>query len=119
MSEGELSRELQKFIARSIESVEKLEILLLLSKSPDKVWSVREVFQTIQSNLGSVAQKLKDLSTDGLVSRETEDCFRFAPKTPELATLVAELDRMYEEKRIRVIQTIFSDPTNELRSFSD
>lgn len=111
--------DLQKFIARHVESVEKLEILLLIGNSPEKAWSGQEVYQQIQSSPNSVNQKLKDLVAEGLAQREASDRFRFFPKTKELAEQVRAINEAYQTRRIKVIQSIFSESTEELRKFAD
>jgi hypothetical protein len=118
VSEIGLPLEVQKFIARYIESVEKLEILLLLGKAPEKQWSVEQVYQAIQSSHSSVAQKLRNLTSEGFVERQDE-CYRFQPKTKELADAVGVLGAAYQTKRIKVIEAIFSKGTDELRKFAD
>lgn len=119
MAGDPLPVELQKFIARHIESVEKLEILLLLGNSPDKAWSGQEVYQQIQSSPNSVNQKLKDLVAEGLAQREADELFRYKPKTKELAEQVRAISEAYQTRRIKVIQSIFSESTEELRKFAD
>ena len=119
MSDAELIEELQRFIARYIESVEKLEILLMLKRSPAKSWSVQEVYQQIQSSINSVNQKLLDLCRDGFVKRGPDERFQFSPKSKELEEKVAALGDAYQKRRIKVIELIFSSTTDELRKFAD
>jgi hypothetical protein len=117
--EASLPADLQKFIARYIASVEKLEVLLLLFNAPDKDWSPAEVYQKIQSNLKSVEGRLKELLAEGLAARNGNNCFRFQSKSPELAQQVGLLNSAYQNRRLAVIQLIFSETTEELRRFSD
>ncbi len=118
MPEVSLTPELQKFIARYVESVEKLEVLLLLANAPEKNWSPAEVHQQIQSNLKSIERRLKDLGTEGFVA-QSPNGFRYQPKSPELAKHVADLGELYQKRRVTVIQAIFSESTEQLRRFSD
>ena len=118
MAESDLTTELQHFIARYILSIEKLEILLLLSGSPEKLWTIDEVFQKIQSSHTSVGQRLKELASEGFLVTEGER-YRYQPKTEELAKNTEELRQFYRTRRLKVIEAVFSKSTEQLRKFSD
>jgi DNA-binding IclR family transcriptional regulator len=119
MSDADLSPELQRFIARHIQSVEKLEILLLFFRESKRSWPLSEILQQIQSSQSSVNQKIDALIAEGFVTREKAGTFRFQAKAPALETQVAALDAAYRQRRIKVIEAIFSKTTEELRAFSD
>jgi DNA-binding IclR family transcriptional regulator len=116
MPDAALSPELQRFIARHIESVEKLEILLLFFREPTKSWRPTEIFQQIQSSPASVDQKIAELVADGFVVRQKDGTFQFQAKSQPQ---VAALDDAYRLRRIKVIESIFSQATEELRDFSN
>lgn len=118
MPVADLSPDLQRFIARHIQSVEKLEILLLFFREPARSWPLSEILQQIQSSQSSVNQKIDSLIAEGFVTREKADTFKFQAK-PALETQVAALDAAYRQRRIKVIEAIFSKTTEELRAFSD
>lgn len=119
MADGEITTEIQSFIARHIESVEKLEILLTLHREPDKAWSVQEVYQKRQSSLPWIARNLRDLNAQGFLQREANDCFRYAPISSDLNEQLVALDMAYQNRRIKVIELIFSKSTDDLRKFAD
>lgn len=119
MPDADLSPDLQRFIARHIQSVEKLEILLLFYRDPARSWPPSEIYQQIQSSPTSVNQKLDELVSEGFVAREKDGTFRFQPKSPALGTQVGSLNTAYRERRIKVIESIFSKTTEELRAFSN
>jgi predicted transcriptional regulator len=119
MLEGEITPELQGFIARYIRSVEKLEVLLLLSAERERAWSSKEVYQKIQSSLFSVNERLAELCSDGFIKEEPGDHFQFRPETKELEERVANLNVAYQQRRIKVIESIFSKGADDLRKFSD
>jgi hypothetical protein len=119
VAEEGLPEAVEQFIARHINSVEKLEILLLVAKDRQRRWTPPEVLQQIQSSLGSVQQRLHELQQDGLLSLEHDDRFRFQPRTPELEACVAALKGAYEQRRIKVIEAIYNPRKDTLRLFSD
>jgi hypothetical protein len=114
-----LSGELQKFIAEHIESLEKLEVLLLLQKAPDAIWSVQDVYQAIQSSHLSVGRGLRELTAHGFLQQVGKDTFQYRPKTPEVAGQVDLLRTEYQTRRIRVIEGIFSKSAEEMRQFAE
>lgn len=119
MSRAELPVKLQRFIATHVESVEKLEVLLLLFSSADKSWTAQAVYQKIQSNPQSVARRLAELKTEGFLEENKEGSFQFHPKNPELADGAAQLNTEYEQRRVKVIEAIFSNSTEQMRRFAD
>jgi len=119
MAESELSGELQPFIAEHIESLEKLEVLLLLHGNPATVWSAQDVYQAIQSSQLSVARRLRELIAQGFLAEVSKDQFQFRPKNKELSAMVDLLKTEYQVRRIRVIEAIFSKSTEKMRQFAD
>jgi DNA-binding MarR family transcriptional regulator len=119
MPDAELSPDLQRFIARHIQSVEKLELLLLFFREPTRTWHTSEIVQQIQSSAGPVSKKLDEMVASGFVAREKDGKYRFVEKLPTTQTQVAALDQAYRQRRIKIIEAIFSKSTEELRAFSD
>ena len=118
-SVGSLSPELRQFIARHIQSVEQVEILCLLSSAPGRTWTVPEVFRQIQSSERSVAETLTGFVKLELVTLELESRYRYAPKTEELAQAAAALVAAYRERRVAVIEAIYTRPTEPLQNFAE
>lgn len=117
---GALPDDLQQFIARYIDSVEKLEVVLLLAGSPDRFWTLEEVFQKIQSSQPSLTQRLRELINEGFAQRDdTGQKYRFQPRTAEIASCTVALATAYRERRIKVIEAIFSRTDDQIRRFSD
>ncbi len=120
MSQDALPERALRFVAKFIVSVEQLEILLLLSDSPDKYWRVEEVFQRIQSSTASVTERLALLLQQGFLETDSQDpaSFRYRPASPELADEVDALRPLYLERRVKVIEAIYAVP-DQIRSFAE
>ena len=71
MSETGFSTELEEFIAAEIQSLEQLEILLLLSGNPHRWWTSQSVYEVVKSSLASVEDRLNEMAGRGLLKRET------------------------------------------------
>lgn len=119
MAEKAIPQEALKLIARHIHSVEQLEILLLLRKTPEKPLSVQEVFRVIQSSEPSVAASLAYFTTEGFLKQQGEGTYRFAPGSPEMEQACTFLAEAYHERRVAVIEAIYSRPSDPVRNFAD
>ena len=120
MSGGDLPGHLRSFIAQHIRTVVELESLLLLHGQPQREWSAAELGKELRIDEQFARQEITDLVQRGLAqcSNESSTC-RYAPRTTELDQAVKELARVYEERRVSVIQAIYSKPADPIQSFAD
>ena len=107
------------FLYQNIESVEQLEVLLLLWRAPERGWTSDEVATAVYSHPSSVVRRLAMLLGQGLLREREPGCYRYAPRTAELHDTVSRLDHMYRERRVAVITLIASKPIENVRAFSD
>lgn len=116
-----LSIEIEQFLLKYIESVEQLEILLLLNAHPDRPWTIREVNDQIKSSEESVSERLQTLANQGLITALNPDktVFQIQTTKPDLNQTVAALDACYKERRLKVLECVFSKPMSSLRVFAD
>jgi hypothetical protein len=111
-----ISERVKSLIAQHIESVEQLEVLLLLRQHHQRDWTGEQVNDLIKSSVGSVQQRLADLEGRGLVRLQGE-AFRYDPSNVHDGA-VEELASIYTERRFTVIELIFAKPTDKLRVFA-
>ena len=114
-----LSAELKNFIACYIHSVGHLEILCLLAKNPNRIWSEREVFSVILSSQESVAACLRYLASVGLLSSCGEGTYRFLPDKAALIRGTSELAKAYVERRVTIVEAIYRLRTRPIIHFAD
>jgi hypothetical protein len=102
-----LPDEIERFLADHIESVESINVLLLLFALPERHWTVDQVSRESRSNGWSAEIQLQALSDHGLL--------RFLPGPPATyqaetahAGIVAHLARTFLERRVAVIRFIYS-----------
>lgn len=121
MASDPIPEEVKQFIAERIDSVELLEVLLFLRARPDREWSAKEITVEFRSSVASIAKRLADLHTRELLflKEGSPPLYRYSPRTNNLVVLVDRLAQVYEISRARVIDLIFSRPTDKLRHFSD
>ena len=119
MTNNGISSELQKFIGHHIHSMEQIEILCLLAKSPSKSWSEEEVFKYIQSSRDSVAANLRSFCANHILTFESQTGYRFSPEPGDRTRLAWELVKLYRERRVTVIEVIYKKRTDPIRDFAE
>lgn len=114
-----LPEDVRQFLLRYIDSVEQLEVLLLLRGSPTTSWSPEAVAQALYSNPTSVAYRLAMLQRHELITAaEPPTSYRYQT-TSALHDAVTRLAEMYKERRVAVVTFIASKPMANVRAFSD
>jgi hypothetical protein len=114
-----LPEDVRHFLHQNIESVEQLEVLLLLWRTPERGWTSEEVATAVYSHPSSVVRRLALLLRQGLLREREPGCFQYAPPTARVHETVTHLDHMYRERRVAVITLIASKPIENVRAFSD
>jgi hypothetical protein len=121
MSAEEISGPVRQFIIDRISSVAELEVLLLLWQRAGQDWSAQEVAKELRIEPDWTAQRLEALRAQGYVTQQSGPAprYRYAPAAPEQDQLVTDLARSYSERRVSVINLIYSKPRDHIRSFAD
>ena len=113
-------QDLDQFIASTIHSVEEVEILTVLSRSPETFWSADALAQHLGLKPDVVAARSRDLERRGLIkSGESGPVYRFAPANEAMVEQVKTLVDAYRDRRVSVINSIYSANLTRLRSFAD
>jgi len=110
-----LPEPVRRFIRRNINSVELLDVLLLLRARSERAWTARELSDELRSSPNSIARRLEHLGRRRLTVR-AGDGHRYAAsgETDEVVQLLGDA---YQLRRSAVIDEIFSE--DPLQSFSD
>ncbi len=115
--ESDLPPRTRDFITKHFVSVEQLEVLLTLYEGKERDWSAAEINARLRSQELSIHKWLATLMSLGLAV-ESAQRFRFAPVSETSALNTAALAEAYRERRIRVIELIFSKPNENLLNFA-
>ena len=107
----------RKLVVEHIDSIEQLEVLLLLRTHRDRSWSIEEVNDRVSSSTSSVKTRLEALLQSGFLAR-TAHLYRYRASA-ERDTVVGALASTYAERRFTIIELIFTKTTDRLRSFAD
>jgi len=120
MPEDALPSNLYDFITQNVRSLEQLEILLLVARDRETIWTVQSVYDVILSTKPSVERWLDEFTRLSFLHKEASDVFvyRFIA-TDETAALIRDLGQLYKTKPVRVIEAIFKADQNPAQSFAD
>jgi hypothetical protein len=111
--------DVRRFLLQCIDSVEQLEVLLLLHRAPGEAWTAEAIAQSLYSNPESIGRRLAGLHASGLLAPAPSFRYKYQPKNVELDATVTLLANTYRERRVAVITVIASKPMENVRAFSD
>jgi hypothetical protein len=104
------------FVAKHIVSLEQLEVLLILHDGTERDWSAAEINERLRSQENSIQKWLDTLVAIGLAAG-SQGRYKFAPASQTMGDQTAALAEAYRERRIKVIELIFSKPNEPLLNF--
>lgn len=110
------------FVREYINSVEQLEVLLLLHRTSPREWTAVAVARELRIDPISAARRLAEFQERGLVrARASHDALEFwyEGTSPDKDRAISQLALAYKERRNSVLNLIFSTPTDAVRIFAD
>jgi hypothetical protein len=112
-----LTDEIRAFVDAHLRSVAHLELLFLLSRTPDKQWSAPAAGAELGLQNGATASMLEELGSKGIcdVRLGQEVLYRFAPANDELRQIIDKVIRA----RLAVVAHIFSKGPSSIRDLAD
>jgi hypothetical protein len=117
---SDLPGDVEQFIADHFDSLERLEILLLLRGSRPREFAPAEVTAELRLGPSSAPEQLAELARRGFVSVEGDPPrYRYAPDGSDKERLMNDLARLYAQRRVTVITQIFAPRHDPVRSFAD
>jgi predicted transcriptional regulator of viral defense system len=108
----------ERFVRAHIHSVEQLEVLLHLRAQAARAFTADELARELRIHAASAQDRLEDLKGRGLLASPEGGAYRYQPP-PALAGDVDALARTYAERRVSVINLIFSKPSEGISTFAD
>jgi predicted transcriptional regulator len=112
---------IKRFIILKIDSVELLNVLLLLQRSAERVWTNSEIEHELRSSRSAIQKRLNDLYLRKVLRKNAtnEDAHSYLPYTPELADVIQQVADFNQTHQSRVIELIYSRKDESLKSFAD
>lgn len=121
MSENKISKEVKDFVFHSIDSVEQLDILLLLQSDVQKKWSIKEISNFLRSTPTSIEKRVSKLIEQNLLLEASvpgEKIYSLHFQSEAVLNIVSELAEIYKTHRYGILEIIFS-PLKKSRDFAD
>lgn len=120
MAKTVISEKIKQFIFEQIDSVEQLEVLLLLRSHKTSSWNIDQIAQELRSSPNSVSNRIKSLSNIGLVELQADSKVHFVYKetNPEFEAILQELGELYKSRKQTILELIFS-PLKRGRHFAN
>jgi hypothetical protein len=120
-SERPIPEAVDQFLAQYVNSIEYLEILLLLADDAERQFTAAEVAREVYAVPVSATRRLEKIVADKLaeVTEESAKRYRFAPVDQKTRSVVAQVAQTYRERRVAVITLIASRPMENVRAFAD
>ena len=121
MSVKALPDDVARFLSQHIDSVEQLEVLLLLHRAAESSWTAEMVAAALYTQPISAGRRLASLCEHGLLEQVGDDppAYRYVADPVERRELISTLADTYRERRVAVVTAIASNPMENVRAFSD
>jgi hypothetical protein len=115
-----LSPGARSLISAHIDSVRRLELLLLLRDRRDERWTAATVAASLRVAPGWTTRELEALTAGGLLALAQRDqaTYRYAAQ-PEDEQFVGELADAYRRRKSTVVQAILSAMDSDVQALSD
>lgn len=119
MSTSGLPDNVHAFLLEHIDSLEQLEVLLLLRRErraftgEDAARELRIMAESASHRLSALARK------DILRAAGADGAYEYAPRDPDLDRTIGELAKSYQERRVSVINFIATKHLERIKSFAD
>lgn len=110
MTTSPISEAVRDFLCDHINSVEQLEILLLLRDSPDRSWTAAEISRLLFTTEASVRARLLHLREHGLAEITSElgaTRYQYCISDPRTDQTIWSLEHEYRRRKDAVIAIIF------------
>lgn len=121
MTQRGIPDDVVKFLTERIDSVEQLEVLLLLHQTAGTEWTAPDVARHLYREPTSVGRRLGVLRLQGLLqaTEAEQPTFRYAPGSEALDGTVRRLAVAYAERRVSIVGIIAAKPMDNVRAFAD
>jgi|SRR5688572_23415840 len=121
MAKPQFSEELRAFIKNRIQTVLRLEILLLLHDQQPRSFNAAEVAEELGVDTESTQDQLSVLEAIGLVAQSPngESRYHYHPVDATLGPMVGQLAAAYSTQRVPVLSVILADASHRSRLFAE
>jgi hypothetical protein len=121
MSKPHISEELRTFIKDKIQTVLRLEVLLLLRDHQFRSFTAGEIENELGFETEATQDQLTALEAIGLVAQSTidESQYEYRPANETLGSTVEQLAAAYSTQRVPILSVILADSADRTRLFAE
>ena len=122
MTDPDFPDALRSFIRDAIPDVDAAELLLLLARNAERDFDLRTLLGELRPSVVTEAvarRHLTQFQERGLVVSSQPGTYRYSPSTPQLDEAVRALTRVYNERPVTMVRTIYALRDEKIRSFAD
>lgn len=120
MTKQNISEGLKKFLREQIQTVFRLEVLLLLHRNRSRSFTAADVEQDLGVDQDLAQQQLTKLVALQLVEADTEQRnYRYGPANAALSSMVDQLAANYSRQRVPILSVILAKHPDRTRLFSE
>jgi hypothetical protein len=122
MPESGIPERVRTFVREHIQSIEQVEVLLLLFRTAPREWTAMSTGRELRIDPVSAARRLTDFQSQGLVKARPGDealLYWYDGASGTLDRAISELATAYHERRTALINLILSTPNEDVRVFAD
>ena len=91
---------------------------MLVSADPSREWRALDICQALYVAPSAAEEQLERMKAQGFLHSHAPGVYRYAPQEESMRDGVRELAVVYEQLRVRVIEYIYSRPSDSVRSFA-
>src|SRR5678815_2420674 len=118
MAKQPISEGVKTFIREQIQTVPKLEVLLLLHREQSRPFTPAEVANALGFETDTAEDQLTALEAIGLIETNTEKSkYRYHPSNATLESIVDRLAVEYPKQRVPILSAILAEDPNKVRRF--
>lgn len=121
MAKHRISEELRRFIKDKIQTVLRLEILLLLYDQQSRSFNAAEIANELDFDTEATQDQLTALEAIGLAVQSTTDepQYKYHPVNATLGSMVEQLAAAYSTRRVPILSVILADNFDRTRLFAE
>ena len=119
MSRQNISKELKRFIRERIQTVPRLEVLLLLHQHRHGALTLAEVEEELGLENGAAEEQLIALESNDLIVQTKECRYKYQPLSSSAESMVDQLAANYAKQRVPILSMILSEHDDRIRVFAE
>ena len=121
MDKQHISEGLKRFLKEKIETVLRLEVLLLLHHHQPRAFTAPQVANQLGFESDTTAQELGELEAIGVVIKSNSDKskYRYHPLNATLGSMVEQLATRYSKQCVPILTVILAEHPNRTRLFTE